>query len=109
MSRKLFAAGFNVLPIIFPAVPHQQARLRFFITSEHTREQIASADEPIETDDIEQNVALKKPALAASDVTPPPPVESMFDDVYEEMPWHIREQKAWLMAQARPKSPHHHG
>lgn len=43
MSRKLFAAGFNVLPIIFPAVPHQQARLRFFITSEHTREQIASA------------------------------------------------------------------
>ena len=48
-------------------------------------------------------------ALAASDVTPPPPVESMFDDVYEEMPWHIREQKAWLMAQARTKSPHHHG
>jgi pyruvate dehydrogenase E1 component alpha subunit len=48
-------------------------------------------------------------ALAASDATPPPPVETMFDDVYEEMPWHIREQKAWLMAQARTKSPHHHG
>ncbi|MBK9034711.1 MAG: thiamine pyrophosphate-dependent dehydrogenase E1 component subunit alpha [Myxococcales bacterium] len=48
-------------------------------------------------------------ALAESDATPPPPVESMFDDVYEDMPWHIREQKAWLMAQARTKSPHHHG
>lgn len=47
-------------------------------------------------------------ALAASDATPPPPVESMFDDVYEEMPWHVREQKAWLMAQARTKSPHQH-
>ena len=47
-------------------------------------------------------------ALAASDATPPPPVESMFDDVFEEMPWHIREQKAWLMNQGRTKSPHQH-
>jgi pyruvate dehydrogenase E1 component alpha subunit len=47
-------------------------------------------------------------ALAASDATPPPPVESMFDDVFEEMPWHIREQKAWLMSQGRTKSPHQH-
>ncbi|MEZ4398709.1 MAG: thiamine pyrophosphate-dependent enzyme [Kofleriaceae bacterium] len=47
-------------------------------------------------------------ALAASDATPPPPVDSLFDDVYQEMPWHLREQKAWLMAQARTKSPHQH-
>jgi murein DD-endopeptidase MepM/ murein hydrolase activator NlpD len=33
-------------------------------------EQIASADEPIETDDIEQNVALKKPALDMDDEEP---------------------------------------
>ena len=33
-------------------------------------EQIASADEPIETDDIEQNVALKKPALEMDDEVP---------------------------------------
>ena len=30
------------LPIIFPAVAHKQARLRFFITCEHTPEQIKS-------------------------------------------------------------------
>jgi pyruvate dehydrogenase E1 component alpha subunit len=37
-----------------------------------------------------------------------PPVETLFDDVYEEMPWHLREQKEWLMQQARTKSPHYH-
>ena len=31
------------MPIIHPAVPEGQARLRFFITSEHTREQIEYA------------------------------------------------------------------
>jgi 8-amino-7-oxononanoate synthase len=40
ISNRLFEKGFNALPIIFPAVAHQQARLRFFITCEHTREQI---------------------------------------------------------------------
>lgn len=48
-------------------------------------------------------------ALAASDATPPPPIESIFDDVYEELPWHLREQRDYLMAQARTRSPHHHG
>ena len=40
VSNRLLQNGFNALPIIFPAVSHQQARLRFFITSEHTAEQI---------------------------------------------------------------------
>lgn len=40
LSNDLLAAGINVLPIIHPAVPEGQARLRFFITSEHTQEQI---------------------------------------------------------------------
>ncbi len=48
-------------------------------------------------------------ALAASDATPPPAVETMFDDVYEELPWNLREQRDYLMAQARTKSPHSHG
>ena len=47
-------------------------------------------------------------ALAAVDTLGPPPVESMFDDVYEHMPWHIAEQKAWVMSQERTKSPHYH-
>ena len=43
VSNKLFEKGFNALPIIFPAVAHKQARLRFFITCEHTSEQIEAA------------------------------------------------------------------
>ncbi|MCJ2876009.1 aminotransferase class I/II-fold pyridoxal phosphate-dependent enzyme (plasmid) [Rhizobium pusense] len=41
LSNDLFAAGINVLPIIHPAVQEGQARLRFFLTAEHTEEQIA--------------------------------------------------------------------
>ncbi|PYE29234.1 8-amino-7-oxononanoate synthase [Rhizobium sp. PP-CC-3A-592] len=40
LSNDLLAAGVNALPIIHPAVPEGLARLRFFITSEHTEEQI---------------------------------------------------------------------
>ena len=40
LSNDLLAAGVNVLPIIHPAVPEGQARLRFFITSEHDESQI---------------------------------------------------------------------
>jgi 8-amino-7-oxononanoate synthase len=40
LANRLYERGVNVLPIIFPAVPEKQARLRFFITAEHTEEQI---------------------------------------------------------------------
>jgi 8-amino-7-oxononanoate synthase len=40
LSQKLFERGINVQPIIHPAVPERTSRLRFFITSEHTEEQI---------------------------------------------------------------------
>src|SRR5262249_15021451 len=43
----------------------------------------------------------------ASQPLPPPPVETLFDDVFEEQPWHLREQKEWLMQQGRTKSPHY--
>ncbi|TPQ52955.1 8-amino-7-oxononanoate synthase [Prosthecomicrobium hirschii] len=39
-ANRLYEAGVNVLPIIFPAVPEKQARLRFFITAEHDEAQI---------------------------------------------------------------------
>ena len=42
-SEALLARGFNVLPIVFPGVPMNQARLRFFISSEHTQEQMSAA------------------------------------------------------------------
>ncbi|KST68074.1 aminotransferase class I/II-fold pyridoxal phosphate-dependent enzyme [Mastigocoleus testarum] len=40
LSQLLFEQGINVRPIIYPAVPDKEARLRFFITSTHTEEQI---------------------------------------------------------------------
>lgn len=35
VSAALLERGVNALPIIFPAVPEQAARLRFFLSSEH--------------------------------------------------------------------------
>jgi 2-oxoisovalerate dehydrogenase E1 component alpha subunit len=43
-----------------------------------------------------------KAAIAISEKTPPPSLESMFQDVYAEMPWHLSEQAAHLLAGPRP-------
>ena len=40
LSRALFERGINVQPILYPAVEEQAARLRFFITSSHTSDQV---------------------------------------------------------------------
>jgi 7-keto-8-aminopelargonate synthetase-like enzyme len=40
LSKAMFAQGVNVQPILYPAVEESAARLRFFITSRHTEEQI---------------------------------------------------------------------
>ena len=39
-SRALFEKGINVQPILYPAVPEQAARLRFFVSCFHTEEEI---------------------------------------------------------------------
>mgnify|MGYP006283650007 CR=1 FL=1 len=41
LTNKLFECDVNVSPILFPAVAEEGARLRFFITSEHTEDQMA--------------------------------------------------------------------
>ena len=43
LSNALLERGINVNPILYPAVPEELARLRFFITSSHTEEQIRSS------------------------------------------------------------------
>lgn len=43
LSRALFDRGISVDPIMYPAVPEEFARLRFFVTSEHTRTQLEDA------------------------------------------------------------------
>ena len=43
LSNALFRRGMNVQPIVYPVVPEQLARLRFFITTNHTPAQIHAA------------------------------------------------------------------
>jgi len=40
LADALFKEGINVQPILYPAVAEEAARLRFFITSDHTEENI---------------------------------------------------------------------
>jgi 7-keto-8-aminopelargonate synthetase-like enzyme len=43
VSAALLERGVNALPIIFPAVPEQAARLRFFVSAEHEHADIDAA------------------------------------------------------------------
>jgi 8-amino-7-oxononanoate synthase len=40
VASAMYAQGIDVQPILYPAVPESQSRLRFFITAEHTEEHI---------------------------------------------------------------------
>jgi len=40
LSSALFERGINAQPILYPAVPEQSARVRFFVSCEHSEEQI---------------------------------------------------------------------
>ncbi|MEP3233903.1 MAG: aminotransferase class I/II-fold pyridoxal phosphate-dependent enzyme [Hyphomicrobiales bacterium] len=47
VGEAMLSRGYNMLPIIYPAVPMKESRLRLFITAEHTREQIQGAIEAL--------------------------------------------------------------
>jgi 2-oxoisovalerate dehydrogenase E1 component alpha subunit len=47
-----------------------------------------------------------KAAIEQAEHTQTPSLESMFDDVYCEMPWHLREQQGDLVE--GPRAPGHH-
>lgn len=47
ISAALLARDINVQPILYPAVPEKSARLRFFLSSEHTPAQITEAIEAL--------------------------------------------------------------
>jgi 7-keto-8-aminopelargonate synthetase-like enzyme len=42
LSALLLASGVNVQPMVAPAVPNEQARLRFFIAATHTEDELES-------------------------------------------------------------------
>ena len=43
LAERLFARGISTIPVTYPAVAMRAARLRFFLTSEHTAAQIENA------------------------------------------------------------------
>ena len=40
VSFKLYEKGINVMPIVYPAVAEKEARLRFFLSTNHTKEEM---------------------------------------------------------------------
>jgi len=73
LTERLLEHGVNALPIIHPAVPMKAARLRFFITSKHTSEQIRSTVKLVaeelaaitRTQSVVERAAVAVSALAA--------------------------------------------
>ena len=65
LTHRLFLRDINVLPIIYPAVPAKASRLRFFLTSEHTEEQIQHTLEIVaeEMPKLEATMAIVGKAL----------------------------------------------
>lgn len=43
LATAMLERGFNMLPIIYPAVPIRDARLRLFLSADHNKEQITAA------------------------------------------------------------------
>jgi pyruvate dehydrogenase E1 component alpha subunit len=47
-----------------------------------------------------------KACIAMAERTGPPPLETLFGDVYAEEPWHLREQREQCLLGPRPKAHH---
>ncbi len=77
LSKALFLRGFNVQPFVFPAGEESAARLRFFITSQHSEAQIrytvnAIVEELAKIDPHDHDVqAGQVPAAAVPQACPP--------------------------------------
>lgn len=68
LSAALFARGINVQPILHPAVEESAARLRFFISSTHTEDQIRQTVAAVaeELEKIDPAYLRRSPAAAAN-------------------------------------------
>src|SRR3954453_22232308 len=75
LAQALFARGITVQPILYPAVPERAARLRFFLTSEHSEKQVreaaavvieehrAVAAEPIDLASVARHLGRRLPGI----------------------------------------------
>jgi 8-amino-7-oxononanoate synthase/acyl carrier protein len=66
LSQRLLASGINVQPILYPAVEESAARLRFFINSTHSRQQILYTVEQTELALREIAPELFRPAVRSA-------------------------------------------
>lgn len=64
-------------------------------------------NEKKQTELEEASAAELQACVQAAEKAPAPSLESMFDDVYAELPWHLKEQKAELLAGPRAKGHGH--
>ena len=62
------------------------ARFRRYLAA---RGLVAEADETRWAEEMNAEVSA---AIEAAEALPPPPIESMFRDVYKDLPWHLEEQ-----------------
>jgi pyruvate dehydrogenase E1 component alpha subunit len=68
----------------------------------------AGALDDVQDEALEQELnAVIGKAIEAAEAHPPPPRASLFEDVYAELPWHLREQRDELLA--LPPAPQHGG
>jgi 2-oxoisovalerate dehydrogenase E1 component alpha subunit len=68
-------------------------------------------DQSLWSDEEERTLGVEigerfRDAVAVAERTPPPPLESMFDDVYQTVPWHLAEQRAELLRGPRAPGSH---
>jgi 2-oxoisovalerate dehydrogenase E1 component alpha subunit len=61
-----------------------------------------------EQETLERHNATIAAAIERAQHVADPALDTLFEDVYEKMPWNLVEQKEWLLAQARTKSFHKH-
>jgi pyruvate dehydrogenase E1 component alpha subunit len=64
----------------------------------------SDADEAALRADIDSRF---RDCVAIAEKTPQPALETMFDDVYAKVPWHLAEQRAALVS--GPRAPGAHG
>ena len=79
LANALFQRGINVQPILYPAVEEEAARLRFFVTSEHTEQQIRQT-----VDMVAEELARIDPAYIRQDVL----------DVSDTPQWHLSRESS---------------
>ena len=84
---------------------HQKDPLRRMEIFLKARGWLADGEREALATQLEANV---RDAITRAEAVGLPPLESMLDDVFEEQPWHLREQLAELVAADRVKSPHSH-